>query len=218
MNRFFSFGIIEKKRSFVRKLIEMSATTPNFESVWKILQKTSILQAETSKQLEKLEVSQAETSKQIKEFQVSQVKTDEKLNKIGILVGGVGNNQGDVAEEFYFNTLKANPELNGLRFDYIEKNVTRSHKKLEDEFDILMVNGSDVFIIEVKYKAHKNDLERLLNKKAVNFKKLYPEFSNYRHHLGLATFHINDELKEEALQQGVTILQRKGKVIETYPA
>ncbi|MGB1283519.1 MAG: hypothetical protein ACPG44_03545 [Polaribacter sp.] len=196
----------------------MSATTPNFESVWKILQKTSILQAETSKQLEKLEVSQAETSKQIKEFQVSQVKTDEKLNKIGILVGGVGNNQGDVAEEFYFNTLKANPELNGLRFDYIEKNVTRSHKKLEDEFDILMVNGSDVFIIEVKYKAHKNDLERLLNKKAVNFKKLYPEFSNYRHHLGLATFHINDELKEEALQQGVTILQRKGKVIETYPA
>lgn len=182
----------------------MNTTTPNFESVWKILNETSILQAETGKQIQELKNSQA--------------KTDEKLNKIGVLVGGVGNNQGDVAEEFYFNTLKANPELNGLRFDYIEKNVTRSHKKLEDEFDILMVNGTDVFIIEVKYKAHKNDLERLLNKKAVNFKKLYPEFSNYRHHLGLATFHINDELKEEALQKGVTILQRKGKVIETYPA
>ena len=203
----------------------MNETKPNFDSVWKILEKVSLSQEELTLSQAEFKTSQKELQASQKVLQASQIKTDAqlaktdaKLKKLGEMYGGVSNNQGDVAEEFYFNTLKANPELKGLRFDYIEKNVTRSHNKLEDEFDILMVNGSDVFIIEVKYKAHKRDLERLLNKKAVNFKKLYPEFSGYQHHLGLATFHINDELREEALSKGVTVLQRKGKVIETWAA
>ena len=203
----------------------MSETKPNFDSVWKILERVSLSQEELTLSQEEFKTSQKELQDSQKELQASQIKTDAqlaktdaKLKKLGKMYGGVSNNQGDVAEEFYFNTLKANPELKGLRFDYIEKNVTRSHNKLEDEFDILMVNGSDVFIIEVKYKAHESDLERLLNKKAVNFKKLYPEFSSYQHHLGLATFHINDELREESLKKGVTVLQRKGKLIETWAA
>jgi hypothetical protein len=58
----------------------------------------------------------------------------------------------------------------------------------------------------------------LLKKRRVNFKKLFPNYANYRHHLGLATFYMDEQIKEEALQQGVTVLQRKGDVIETYVA
>ena len=116
---------------------------------------------------------------------------------------------------FYFNSLSANPELNGIRFDFVDKNITRNLHGIEDEFDIVMVNGKDVFLIEVKYKAHRRDLDRLLNKKIVNFRKLFPMYEEYRHHCGLATFHIHDDLKEEALSNGVTVLQRRGDVIET---
>ena len=81
-----------------------------------------------------------------------------------------------------------------------------------------MANGKDVFIIEVKYKAHQTDLDKILDRKYPNFKKLFPEYKNYNHHLGLASFHINDELKDNALLKGVSILQRKGNVIQTIAA
>ncbi|WP_157792528.1 hypothetical protein [Thiomicrospira microaerophila] len=41
-------------------------------------------------------------------------------------------------------------------------------------------------------------------------------YRDYKHHLVLATFSIYDELKQEALSKGVTVLQRKGDIIETF--
>lgn len=145
-------------------------------------------------------------------------KTDAKLDRLAEMYGGVGNSQGAVTEEFYYNSLKADPVLAGMRFDIIDKNVTRSHAGLEDEFDLILVNGREVFVVEVKYKAHKRDLERLLNKKAVNFRNLFPEHASRRQRFALAAFHIHDELKQAALGRGVTVLQRKGDVIETLAA
>jgi hypothetical protein len=54
-------------------------------------------------------------------------------------------------------------------------------------------------LLEIKYKLHKKDIDTLLNKKIVNFKKLYPEYKYYNHHLDLDSFKINDDLKQEAL-------------------
>jgi hypothetical protein len=115
-------------------------------------------------------------------------KTDAKLERIGIRVGNMSNNQGDVAEEFFYNSIKDRPALGGIKYDLSYKNVTKKVGKTEDEYDILLVNGKEIAIVEVKYKAHTKDLERLLNKKYTNFKKLYPEYSDYNHHLVLASF------------------------------
>ena len=176
-----------------------------------------VSQLKTDAQLAKTDEQLAKTDKQLSKTDLQLAKTDMRLNKIAKMYGGVANNQGDVAEEFYFNSLKSRPILNGIEFDFTES-VTRNYKGLEDEYDILLVNGKDVFIIEVKYKAHPEDLERLIHKKAPNFKKLFPGYKNYTHHLGLASFYISDDVKALALKQGVTILQRKGDLIETIAA
>jgi hypothetical protein len=162
-----------------------------------------------------LKASQEKTDKQIKETNEQMKKTDEQLKKVAKLVGNISNNQGDIAEEFFYNSLKAKPSLAGINYDFIDKNVTRSKNKIEDEYDILLVNGKDIAIVEVKYKAHSNDIEKLVNKKYSNFKKLYPEYKDYNHHLGLASFNMNDDVKELASQNGVILLQRKGELIET---
>ena len=146
-------------------------------------------------------------------------KTDAKLDRLAEMYGGVGNSQGAVAEEFYYNSLKADPVLGGVRFDFIDKNLTRSHAGVEDEFDLLLVNGRAVFVVEVKYKAHVKDLRRLLDIKAVNFRRLFPEYADREQRFVLAAFHIiDDELKRAALEQGVTVLQRKGDVVESTAA
>ncbi|EIC23230.1 hypothetical protein [Thiorhodovibrio frisius] len=163
-----------------------------------------------------LAVAQAKTDDQMAKTEAQMAKTDRKLEKIGEMIGTFGRNLGEITEEFFFNSLKDTQELGGISYDFIDKNLTRSAGKIEDEFDILMVNGEDVAIIEVKYKAHEADLNKLLTKKYANFQTLFPMYQAYRHHLVLATFSIYDELKQQALSQGVTVLQRKGKIIETF--
>jgi len=86
---------------------------------------------------------------------------------------------------------------------------------LQDTFDIFLLNGKDIAIIETKYKAHENDVIKLINKKYENFKKLYSEYKDYNHHLGLASFYISDDVKNEALKNNIMVLQRKGDIIET---
>ena len=171
-------------------------------------------QARIDAQLAETDAQLARTDAQLAETDAQMAKTDARLNKLGKMVGGISNSQGDVAEEFFYNSIKAKPVLNQVHYDFVDKNVTRSKQGIEDEYDIVLVNGKDVAIIEVKYKAHQHDLARFLKQKYVNFRKLYPEYGQFRHHLALASFKINDEVKNEALQQGVMVLQRKGDLIE----
>jgi hypothetical protein len=44
---------------------------------------------------------------------------------------------------------------------------------------------------------------------------LYSEYKDYNHHLGLASFNMNDDVKELASKNNVILLQRKGDLIET---
>ncbi|MEA3229258.1 MAG: hypothetical protein U9P38_09330 [Campylobacterota bacterium] len=149
------------------------------------------------------------------EMKKSQEKSDKRVDKIAKLIGNILNNQGDIAEEFFYNSLADKPTLAGISYDFIEPNAHRRKDGVEDEYDILLVNGKDVAIIETKYKAHSSDIEKLIDKKYDNFKKLYPEYKNYRHHLGLASFNMNKDVKEMASKHNVILLQRKGELIET---
>jgi hypothetical protein len=167
----------------------------------------------------RLESLQEKISNELKnsnlELKASQEKSDRRLDKVAKMLGNIGNNQGDVAEEFFYNSLKTKPTLVGIDYDFIEPNAHRSKNNIEDEFDMLLINGKDIAIIETKYKAHIRDIEKLINQKYTNFKKLYPEYKDYTHHLGLASFNINEDVKEEAEKNNVILLQRKGDIIET---
>ena len=174
-----------------------------------------ITQKQLAKAILELKESQKKTDEQMKKTDEQMKKTDERLSKIAKMVGNISNNQGDIAEEFFYNSIKVKPTLAGINYDFVDKNVTRNKNNIEDEYDILLVNGEDVAIIETKYKAHTFDVEKLINKKYENFKKLYPEYRDYNHHLALASFYINDDVKEMALSNNVILLQRKGDLIET---
>jgi hypothetical protein len=176
------------------------------------------LQANTDSQLAETDAQLAATDAQLAANAVQMAKTEAKLNRLAEMYGGVSNSQGAVAEEFFYNSLKDKPELNGATFDTIYKNISGAVRGVEDEFDLVLVNDECVFIIEVKYKAHRNDLERLLNKKRRNFNAMFPQYRDLAQHWGLASFHLSDELKHAALEHGIHLLQRKGDLIQTLAA
>ncbi len=61
----------------------------------------------------------AQTFKGIAELRESQAKTDAKLNKVAKMLGNIGNNQGDVAEEFFYNSLNHKKDLAGIHYGHL---------------------------------------------------------------------------------------------------
>ena len=170
------------------------------EEIWAILKEVAYEQKETERKFQ-------ETDRKFQE-------TDRKLEKLGELLGNIGRNQSDVAEEFFFNSLANDTHLGSIHFDDISKNDYKLRGKIQEEYDIVMTNGDAIGIVEVKYKAHENDLKKL-ERKMRNFKKLFPIYEAYKLYGAIASFHINDDAKEAALNQGFFVLQRSGNLIHT---
>jgi hypothetical protein len=165
-----------------------------------------------------LAVSQAKTDEKLnrlsKLYGIASTKTDEKLNRLSELYGGVSSNQGSAAEEFFFNSLTANPEVGGIKFDRVTPNVMPATKTKQGEFDIVMVNGNSVAVIEVKYKVHPSDIEKA-TKNLKRYREFYPEHKNYKLYGGIAGFSIPADAVKAAKEQGLFVLKRVGEVLKT---
>ena len=203
-----SISVIQKETA-----IQMKKQSVEIDN---LIKETAISRKETDKLMKETTIAQKETAREIEKTSIQMQKTDETLKSVGVQLGNIGKNQGDVAEEFFVNSLSSTLKVANIQYDEFYKNMYKKTKKIVGEFDIVLINGKDVAIIETKYKAHSSDLEELIEIKHKKFKELYPQYNNYNHHLGLASFHINEELKNDALKKNVFVLQRKGDLIESF--
>ena len=167
----------------------------------------AIAQKATDEQIKLNAIAQKATDEQMK-------RTDEKLERIGINLGNIGKNQGDVAEEFFFQSLIKDNHLGKIHFDDVVKNMEKHRGQIQEEYDLVMTNGDAIAVVEVKYKAHTNDLDKL-DRKMRNFKKLFPIYQAFKQYGAIAAFHINDDAKQEALRRGYFVLQRSGDLVHT---
>jgi len=188
----------------------MEQQVHTFESVWATLEnagtkidRLAIQQAETDLFLKE---KFAETDRQMKE-------TDRKIDKVRAMLGAWAKNQGDFAEEYFFNSFeKGQTNFFGERFDEIAKNLTHFWQGLKDEYDIVMYNHMSVAIIEVKYKAHKNDIHEVL-KKPETFRILFPNYKDFNIYLGLASMSFYPELEEACIEHGIAIIKQAGETV-----
>ena len=168
--------------------------TPTFESVWAALQETDRVLTEMF----------AETARR-------QAETDRQIQKLQQTTGAWANNHGEFAEEYFFNSFE-NGQKNffGEKFDRIEKKI----KGLEsaDEYDILLVNGKSVGIIEVKFKAHEKDIAKII-RKAVTFRANFPKYENHKIYLGLASMSFYPQLEDVCIEKGIAIIKQVGDTV-----
>ena len=76
----------------------------------------------------------------------------------------------------------------------------------------MLINGKYIGIIEVKFKAHENDLPKVL-KKAETFRENFPKYQNHKIYLGLATMAFYTKLEEECIKQGIAIIKQVGDTV-----
>ncbi|MDR2149156.1 MAG: hypothetical protein LBE91_22170 [Tannerella sp.] len=193
----------------------MNNSSHTFESVWAALQESNRFltekQAETNRILTEkfaeLKESQAETDRQIE-------KVSQQIAKTEKLVGGISTNNGLIAEEYFFNSFeKGQKNFFGERFDDIKKNL--KGLETDDEYDIVMLNGHSTAIVEVKHKAHENDLTQILTK-ADTFRRNFQKCNTHKIYIGLASMAFYKELEEECKKQGIAIIKQIGDKVVIF--
>jgi hypothetical protein len=83
---------------------------------------------------------------------------------------------------------------------------------LTAEYDIVLYNHTSVAIIEVKYKANKEDIPDVL-KKADTFRKLFPQYKDFKIYLGLASLSFYSRLEQKCIKEGIAIIKQVGETV-----
>jgi hypothetical protein len=171
----------------------------------------AVAQAKTDSQIEKTEADNAAGFAALRE---TLGKTDRKFKTMQDMLDGISKNQGSVAEEFFFNSLNAKPVIGDIKFEQVTPNFIVGRKGKQSEYDVVLVNGSSVGVIEVKYKAHMNDLEQV-HAQLKRFRRDCPQFKGYALYGGIAGLSVPNDVSKAAKEQGLFVLKRKGELLET---
>ena len=206
----------------------MRQSPPTFESVWALMQETTLRMQETDrivkenarqmKENERIMNERfAETDRIIKEnarlMRESRADYDRRMKKMDETMGSWAHNHGRFAEEYFVNSFEnGKRSFFGEKFDEIEKNVKGIKKGFRDEYDLLLINGKTIGIIEIKFKAHENDIPNVL-RKAETLRVNLPEYKDHRIYLGLATMSFYPELEEECIKEGIAVIKQEGDVV-----
>ena len=164
----------------------------------------------SEKELAELRELQKATEKQMKENDEYLTKKLDRLNEV---VNGVSNNIGNHAEQYFQDVFSRKKELGGEKYDKLIRNL-KAESKESCEFDIFLVNGQSVAIIEVKNRIHPNFVETVANDKVSQFRKYFPEYKDYKLYLGIAGFSFDDSVIEEAKECGIGIIRQVGDAVE----
>ena len=179
----------------------------------RLIKETGRLIKETGREIKETDRIIKETGREIKETDRIIKEAGREIKNVSKTLGAWANNQGRFAEEYFFNSFeKGQQNFFGEKFDRIEGNVKGIKENFRDEYDILLINGKAIGIIEVKYKAHENDVPKVI-RKAETFRGNFPEYQNHKVYLGLATLVFNPELEQDCINEGIAVIKQAGDTV-----
>lgn len=154
-----------------------------------------------------------ETGRKLDKIIADAEKYERRMKYMEKITGSWFNNHGSFAEEYFFNSF-AEEEQNffGETFYEISKQLKPKKGKLEDEYDIVMFNGTTVAIVEVKDKAHEKDIPKVMDKTRT-FRILCPDYKDFKIYLALASMSFYPELEQQCMAQGIAVVKQVGDTV-----
>ena len=159
------------------------------------------------------EESQAAWEKRQAAAEKSMEELKRQVKSVSEAVGKHQNNIGAVTEEYFFNSIvKGQKYFFGEKYDLIKKNMIIGKNGKKYEYDIVLFNGKKLVIIEVKYKAHHDDISKI-KKMAKTFRDNYPEYKDHIIYLGLASMHFYKVLESKCKENGIAMIKQVGETL-----
>ncbi len=177
------------------------------EEIWAIIRETDRIVKETSLQMKETDRKMQETDRKMQE-------TDRKIEKLCEKMGGIDENLGYHAEQYFQNALAKKLVFGGIKYKGMIPNLKHSNRSGEIEFDIVLVNGNSVALIEVKNRIHPKFVREFAEDRVKKFRKYFPQYGKYKAYLGIAGFSFGKASLEEAKKYGIGVIRQVGKAVE----
>lgn len=157
-----------------------------------------------------LAIAQANTDAQLAKTDAQLAKTDAKLNRIAEMYGGIANNNGYFAEDSFAAALERNPRLGELEFDEVSTRWKGRHNGQDAEFDIVLLNGERVGLVEVKYRLTPSDVKKFAERTIPLFRQMFSEYATAKIYGGVAGLSYSEGAVSEARERGLFALAADG--------
>jgi len=186
------------------------------DDIWEMFAETDRQFKETDQKIAKMN---AEADQRMAKADQSRDELRQQLKDLAKMVGGIGHNNGEMAEEFFYNTFRRDKTFANEKFDHIKRNFTYRgvDDDLKAEYDIFLFNGTSAAIIEVKYnaKAENIAIDKLISRIDV-FKIWFPEYKNHKIYLGVAAMSFNKDIVWQLHRAGIATIRPVGKKMVVY--
>jgi hypothetical protein len=178
------------------------------------MQETDRIVKETSLQMQETDRIVKETSLQMQETDRRMQETDRIVKELSRRMGGMDENQGHHAEQYFQNVFAEKPVFGGIKYDEMVPNLAYKNRDGEIEFDIALVNGDSIALIEIKNRIHPKFVKQFAEERVKKFRAHFPMYSKYKTRLGIAGFSFSKKVKEEAKKYGIGIIRQVGDSVE----
>jgi hypothetical protein len=136
-------------------------------------------------------------------------KTDRQIKQVNEQIGKLGNRLGEFVE---YQVRPCAVELFRQRgIDVHELHSDVAVKRLEGglEIDLLVVNETEVVLVEVKSKLTQRDVDEHLQR-LNKFKRLMPRYQNMKAFGAVAAMVVSEEVANYAYSKGLFVLTQSG--------
>ncbi|MCL2282613.1 MAG: hypothetical protein FWC26_04780 [Fibromonadales bacterium] len=175
------------------------------------LKETKQLIKEIGLQIKETGSQMKETDRQLKE---RMKETSLEIDRVSKRMGGISDNIGYHAEQFFQRAFEKKLKFGYVKYDEMIPNLCHRDKNGEIEFDIALINGDSIALIEVKSRIHPAFVNEFAETKVKKFRKFFPHYKNYKVYLGIAGFSFCEEVIHRASQYGIGIIGQKGDSVE----
>ena len=139
---------------------------------------------------------------------IKEEKWQKEMKQINKQIGEFTYSYGREAEYMFYRSLKKTRFCANIYFDRIFLHV--QPRKEGREYDIVLVNGDYIALVEVKRTASIEDLHKLVEVQAKELKKDMPEYKDKKMLCVLAAYTCIDTVIEKAKELGVCMLVKDG--------
>jgi hypothetical protein len=142
-------------------------------------------------------------------------ETDRQISRLEKQTGGLSNNHGAFAEEYFINSIgQGEKRFFGEKFDTLMRAVIMVDEtnRMKGELDMLLVNGIAVAIIEVKFRARDKNVETK-KKKIKIFRERFPLYKNHKVYVGLASMVFDEDIETKCIENGIAVIKQVGDTI-----
>ena len=196
------------------KLTAMQEETESIkQETERIKRETEDMKRETERIEQETKRLKQEYARELKELAAETERirqdTERTFKKMFKEVGGISNNNGSFAEEYFIAAFEQDKNLGKIHFDDIQTNISVKDRNKEDEYDIVLYNDESIAIIEIKYKAKDLDIDNVVQK-AESFRYWFPKYQKHTIYLGLAGLSFQKEVALKAKDKGIAVIRQKG--------